>query len=116
MSWINSRKKACDKCGKRMLICNVVNLSGVSADFCTSCAKDFIRGFETYQAQKKEQSSQADEHIEISSNLPYVKCRDCNSLIIEAIVGYDTYQRDAKLCLSCMQKRMLAAIGEMDKE
>jgi len=28
MSWINSRKKACDKCGRRLLICDVVLIEG----------------------------------------------------------------------------------------
>ena len=108
MSWISSRKKACDKCGKRMLLCDVVNIEGMSIDLCVPCAKSFMEDFKIWK--EKKELEKEERTIEVSSNLPYVNCTVCGALIMPCIVGFSEQLRDAKICMECMEKRVLKAI------
>lgn len=111
MSWISSRKKACDKCGKRMLNCDVVYIEGARIDLCVPCAKAFMSGFEQWKKDKDAKANiPTDKNVEITSNLPYVNCTECGGLIMPCIMGFSEQLRDAKICMSCMEKKVMNAL------
>ena len=111
MTTISSRKKRCNMCKSAQLNYHFLEVLP-EVHICDNCKDEFIAKWNEWKANK-DAEVEVERTIEVSSNKPYVNCTVCGALIMPCIMGFSEQLRDTKICVDCMEKRIMKAIEGM---